>query len=365
MTLPPALRPLTDFATVLRQHGFAIAPDQTIGFIEAVGALGPRDIRDIRRAALAMFAIPKERETEFDALFRAVFFGQTIAAAAESEEEGVEAFEPTGETVEIEAGDEESEIGLEATVAERLGQRDLRGAGTEEALSTFARLAPERLPRRRSYRRAPSHRGDALDMRRMLRQAVRSDGELLSLFETRRKVRQRKILLLIDVSGSMQERTEDAMHFAHTLAQAALRFECFTLGTRLTRVTPALSVVDRDRALQRVAALVADIDGGTRIGEALQAFLAVPRYAGFARGAAVIVLSDGLERGEPDVMVDAVRRLSRMAWRVDWLTPLAADPEFRPETAALAAVLPWLDDLADGSGIDRVCHHVLQLARAA
>ncbi|NJM84575.1 MAG: VWA domain-containing protein, partial [Tabrizicola sp.] len=101
----------------------------------------------------------------------------------------------------------------------------------------------------------------------------------------------------------------------------------------------------------------------TRIGEALAAYLAVPRYAGFARGAAVVVLSDGLERGDPGVMVDAVRRLARMAWRLDWLSPLAADPGYRPATAALSQVLPVLTHLGDGSTTEAIAAHILGMAR--
>ena len=363
--LPKAVQPLLEFAVVLRRHGFAVSPDQDISFIEAVGVLGPRDIWDIRRAAVALFAIPKEREPEFDALFRAVFFGQTVAAEAVSESEEVDALEPTGETVELERGDEQSEVGLEAAAAERLGERRLSHAGDEAALAAFAKAARDDLPTRRSYRRTPAVKGDTLDLRRTLRRAVRQDGEVFRLSVSRRKRRQRKILLLVDVSGSMKERTEDLMRFAHALAHAAGRFEAYTLGTRLTRITRALVSSDRAEALRNVEQAVADIDGGTRIGDALQAFLAVPRYAGFARGAAVIVLSDGLERGNPDAMVDATRRLSRMAWRLDWLTPLAADPQFEPRTAALSGARPYLDSLSDGSNLGSICRHVLNLSRAA
>ena len=169
--------------------------------------------------------------------------------------------------------------------------------------------------------------------------------------------------MLIDISGSMKEHTEDSLRFAHALYRAAERMECFTLGTRLTRVTGAFRLRNPDRALERAAALAPDWDGGTRIGDALRAFLSVPRFAGLARGAAVTVLSDGLERGAPDAMVEAVQRLSRLAWRLSWLSPLAADTGFRPETAALSAVLPWLDDLGDGASPERLSAHVLGLGR--
>ncbi|QIE55794.1 VWA domain-containing protein [Pikeienuella piscinae] len=364
--LPPAIRPFVQFAAVLREHRFAVSPDQTIDFIEGVGLLGPRSIEDVRSAARALFAIPPEREAEFDALFRAIFFGQTIAAPAPSEDDDegeTEAHEPGGE-IEIEAEEDEEEAGAEATVVERLSHREIVGA-EDEALARFARLAPERLPRRRSYRRARARKGDQPDIRRAIRAAARRDGEIMVLPRRRRKERQRRIVLLIDVSASMKAETDAALRFAHALAQAADRVEIFTLGTRLTRITPALAPAGREQALARAASLIADIDGGTRIGDALQAFLAVPRYAGFARGAAVIVLSDGLERGDPAEMVDAVRRLSRAAWTLDWLTPLKADADFAPRTGALSAILPYLDQLGAGGRVEAVADHVLNIARAS
>src|SRR6185295_16943874 len=109
--------------------------------------------------------------------------------------------------------------------------------------------------------------------------------------------------------------------------------------------------------------LVSDWDGGTRIGDALQAFLAVPRFAGTARGAVVLIVSDGLERGNPKAMAGAVRRLAARAWHLSWMTPLAADPGFRPETEALKSILPHLDTLADAGSTERLCQHVLNLAQ--
>ncbi|MEM7496498.1 MAG: VWA domain-containing protein [Pseudomonadota bacterium] len=362
--LPRAVRPLVEFPALLRAHGFAIAPDQTIGFVEAVGLLGPRSLADIRRAGIAMMAIPREREPEFDALFRAFFLGQTLSAPALGDEDDeVEAHEPEGGSAEAEEGDDIGEVGARATAAERLTARGLESA-EDAALTRFARLAPARLPRRRSYRYGRARKG-ALDFRRTLRAAARRDGEAIRLLRRRRKARQRRVVLLIDISGSMKERTDERLAFAHTLARAADLAEVFTLGTRLTRITADLRGADRERALARVSRLVADFDGGTRIGEALQTFLAVPRYAGFARGALVIVLSDGLERGDPTAMVEATRRLSRMAWRLDWLSPLAADPAYRPETAGLAALTRDLAALGDGSGTGAIVDHVLRLERRA
>jgi uncharacterized protein with von Willebrand factor type A (vWA) domain len=170
-------------------------------------------------------------------------------------------------------------------------------------------------------------------------------------------------LLLIDVSGSMKARTEDNMKLAHTLVQVTSNIEVFTIGTRLTRVTRALRLKRREQALNAAAHLVSDWDGGTRIGDALKAFLAVPRFAGYARGAIVVVISDGLERGDPSALREAVTKLSRRSWRISWLTPLATGPAFRPQTEALVAIQTLVDDLVAGGTSAEVVSHLLSLGQ--
>lgn len=364
MSLPRAARPFVEFASVLRRKGFAAAPDQTIGFLKAVGILGPRDITDIYRAARALFGIPKDREAEFESLFRAYFLGHTVETPAVVEDgEEMQVREPTGSEGDVESLGEE-EPGTEATAVERLGRRAMTPEYDDAALYALSRELPARLPRRVSARREPAKRGDSIDRLGSLRAAARTDGELLNLRQRRRKKRQRRILLMIDISGSMADFTADRMRFAHALTRAAERIEVFAFGTRLTRITPALRVPDRAMALERLARTVADFDGGTRIGEALAAFLAIPRFAGFARGATVMVLSDGLERDDPGTLIKAARRLSRLAWRLDWLTPLAADQSYRPETQAMRAILPHIDSLSDGSAIPALAAHALNLGVA-
>ena len=151
------------------------------------------------------------------------------------------------------------------------------------------------------------------------------------------------------------------MKLAHTLMQAVNSAEIFTFGTRLTRVTRPLRLKRREQALNAVAHLVSDWDGGTRIGDALQAFLAVPRFGGYARGAAVIIVSDGLERGDVSALRDAVAKLSRRAWRLSWLTPLATSSGFVPQTEALIAIAPFVDEMADGGSSTAIVSHVLSL----
>ena len=362
--LPAAARHLAGFPPFLRRFEFRTSPEQTMAFLAAVELLGPRSIDDVRRAARATLSPEHERRAEFDALFRAWFHGEFAPVPGESgDETEVRVHEEEAEVFEPSESPEGNQSGRSATAAEALSHRRFRPERDPAFFRRFAREAPPRLPRRRGFRRARARKGEHLDLRRALRQALRHGGDTPELPRLRRRMRQRRILLLIDISGSMKEHTEHTLRFAHTLHRAAEGMECFTLGTRLTRVTGALRLRSADRALEKASLLAPDWDGGTRIGDALRAFLSVPRFAGLARGAAVVVVSDGLERGAPEAMVGAVRRLSRLAWRLSWLTPLAAEAGFYPETAALAAALPYLDDLEDGASAERLGAHLLSLGR--
>jgi uncharacterized protein len=361
--LPRAAKPFVAFSALLRANGFAVAPEQTTAFLAAVSLLGPRTIEDIRRAGHATLAPPPERRADFDALFDFHFLDQAepIAEEAAREDEEVRVRDEGRGVEEPLVSDTVNETGQAATIAEALSIRRLQAEGDAEALRRFSRAASARLPRRVGYRRMRSRRGASFDLRRTLREAVRHDGDVLSLPRLTRRRRQRRILLLIDVSGSMKARTEAHLRFAHALTQTVERAEVFTFGTRLTRVTRALRLKNREQALGGAATMVSDWDGGTRIGDALQAYLAVPRFAGYARGALTVILSDGLERGDPAAMRDAVARLARRSWRLAWLSPLATGADFRPETEALKAALPYIDDILDGSSVEAVCRELLTL----
>ena len=364
VTLPLAAQPFVAFASLLRANSFAVAPEQTTAFLSAIALLGPRSLHDVRSAAHALLAPPPERHDEFNALFDAHFLGAV--------ELGREVGEPDPDDLTVQedrpggfeppSSDDINEAGQAATAAEALSVRRFAEIDETDALRRFRRKASERLPLRRGYRRVASKHGTGLDLRRAMKEAIRNDGEIFRLPQFTRKQRRRNILLLIDVSGSMKARTEPHLRFAHALVRSAERIEVFTIGTRLTRVTNGLKRRNRDQALVAASALVSDWDGGTRIGDALQAFLSVPRFAGYARGAVVLILSDGLERGDPQSMTDAVRRLAARAWHISWITPLAADPGYRPQTAALKSILPMIDALADGSSTQRLCDHVLALS---
>ena len=365
VSLPPASAALHGFVTVLREHGFSIAPEQVVSFLAAVPLLGPRDIERVRLAARATLAPPPERTEEFDLLFDACFFDlaseapatleTTAAERDESEVLDVERAALTAEVVDIE------QSGRASTYGEVAGARTFAEQADDERLGELSRRLPATLPRRRGFRLRSASRGAFIDMRRTLRSAIRHDAEMVRLYRRSRRRDTRKVLLLIDISGSMKTHTEALMRIAHTVVQATRRVEVFTFGTRLSRITRALRHRDERQALAIAGAAVSDWDGGTRIGEAMQAFFAIPRFSAYASGAVCVVISDGLERGDPDLLAHYVRRLERLSWRLAWLTPLAGDPAFSPETAALKAIAPLVDDLADGAGIAPVSRYLLHI----
>lgn len=347
---PRALDPFLAFPRVLREEGFLAAPAQTESFLAAVGLLGPGSIRDVRRAAHAIFGPGPGRQQAFDDLFDMVFLGRAGLAPGEATtEEAPQAFD-AGDMQDLLPPEDEDPSGGDATERERLFARAFGPADDAALLAAFARALPAALPRRRSRRFETSGAGIA-DPRRAFRDMARRDGEVLVLPTQRRRSRQRRVLVLLDVSGSMKGGTEAALGIAHAIIRTAERAEAFTLGTRLTRVTRALRRRDRAQALALAAGLVADWDGGTRLGEALSVFLSVPRFASFARGALVIVVSDGLERGGPEALVAAMTRLRALAWRIVWLSPLAGGPGYRPETGAMRAILPLIDHLDAGGDL--------------
>ena len=363
--LPRAAHPFVTFGTLLRANGFAVAPEQTMAFLESVELLGPRSMMDIRRAAHATLSPPAERYAAFDALFNAHFLGASLPMLepADADEDTLPVQEADDDGFQPPLADEINETGQAATAAEALSVRQLLPQDEAGLLQRFMREVAGALPQRRGYRHRAANAGTTIDVRQLLKIAVKNDGEIIELPELRRKLRQRNVLLLIDVSGSMKARSDANLRFAHALTQAGQRIEVFTFGTRLTRITRALKLKNRDQALTAAADTVSDRDGGTRIGEALRAFLSVPRFAGYARGALVVIVSDGLERGDHTAMTDAVARLGARAWRLEWLTPFAADPGFKPETAALKSILPFLDHLGDASSTEGLIAELLSKAR--
>jgi uncharacterized protein with von Willebrand factor type A (vWA) domain len=209
------------------------------------------------------------------------------------------------------------------------------------------RLTP---PRRRTRRTRPAAAaGRTPDMRKTIRESMRMHGEPAKLFFRQRKTRLRPLILILDVSGSMADYSRHLLQFAHTAQHAAAKVEVFCFGTRLTRITKALEHRRPDSALEQAARTVVDWDGGTRIGQSLDTFVRRFGRGGLCRGGVVVICSDGLDRGDPQQLADAMARLSRLCYRIVWLNPhKGGDQNFRPSTLGMMVAAPHIDLLLSG-----------------
>jgi uncharacterized protein len=350
----PARDLLDGFLDALVAAGVPILVTRRVDLFRALTLTDLRSLDDLYWAARLTLLSGPEQIPPFDRLFDAWFrLGAMFEAVAPpTEDEAGAAPKPSLD------GDEPPPVGEPSEGAGREASRDeLRNrrrlvAATPDERTIWARIAetaPAALPCTIGRRRVRSRRAGTLDLRQSLARARRSGGEVTTLAYRRRPRRQRRVLVLIDVSGSQKAHSPDMLRFAHALTQAAERCETFTFGTRLTRVTDALRQPDVDRALAALTDVVLDFDGGTRIGDTFERLLANDRFVAFARGATIVVVSDGLERGDPEPMRRATARLARLGHRLLWLSPLAGDPAYRPETRGMRAVLPALDRLGDAS----------------
>ncbi len=270
---------------------------------------------EIERAAMPRLGIPAGRETDAEA-------GATPAPAAWSEEELLH----------------ERDFALYSD-AERAVARRLLGR--------LARRAPQRISRRT---RPTRRRRDVHDLRATVRLSLRHGGEFVERRYRTPARRPRRLVLVCDVSGSMAPYARMLLMYLQASVAARARVEAFVFGTRLTRVTRELAGRDPDRALQRAADAVQDWSGGTRIGDALSELNRVHGRR-IGRGALVVILSDGWDRGDPELLAAEMARLRRCAYRVVWLNPLAADPRYEPLTRGMQAALPHVDHLIPGNSL--------------
>jgi uncharacterized protein len=203
---------------------------------------------------------------------------------------------------------------------------------------------------RRSRRRRPGPRGRP-DLRRTVRRTLRAGGEPIDRAFTAPSTRPRRVILLCDVSGSMEPYSRALLRFLHAAVAAQARVEAFALGTRLTRLTRELATRDPDAALAAAARRVVDWSGGTRLGENLRVFNDRWGVRGLARGAIVVLLSDGWDRGDPEILAAQMARLRLVAHRVIWVNPLKATPEYAPLARGMAAALPYVDEFVAGHSL--------------
>ena len=268
-----------------------------------------------------------------------------------------------GSEVPAEPVDVDERVG--GSYAERLGMRDF-GDLTPEEREQVRRLMARMVWRPAdtlSRRRSPSPRGDRPDLRRTLRRMVRAEGDLLPLAVSHRRQRKRPLVILADVSGSMERYIELLLYFIHAARGRLGGVEAFVFATRLTRITREVRDRDPAAALRRIADSVPDWSGGTRIGEALRSFNQTWSRRVVRGGPVALVISDGWDRGDPELLRLEMARLARSVHRVVWLSPLAGRAGFAPETRGLRTVMPYVDDFLAG-GTLRDLHGLVRVLEA-
>ncbi|WP_114905891.1 vWA domain-containing protein [Ornithinimicrobium murale] len=353
-----AVQTLGGFARACRAAGLPVSADRERTFLQACAAVGLGDRDRVYWAGRATLTASQSDIEPYDQVFTGWFGGRAmhgVSLPAQSpptllqaslEEAGTD---PTGGDDEV----EEEAVRAAASATEVLRHRDIAALSPEDqdALRrTFATLTA-RPPTRPARRHTASHRG-SIDGRATVRAHLRALGEPDRIRRRRRVVRVRRVVLLVDVSGSMSPYADHVLRLAHRMVQAAPRTtEVFTLGTRLTHLTRALRERHPDRALLAAGETVPDWSGGTRLGETLGVFLRRWGRRGMARGAVVVVFSDGWEREAPEQLGEQMRQLRSLAHRVVWVNPHRGKSGYLPVQSGIVAALPSVDDFVAGHSL--------------
>ena len=343
------------FAQRLHDAGVAATPDRTGRFVRALVAARPATVTELTALARVTLVSGRADLEPFERVAAEVFAGARVGRTP-SAAMTVPVPAPPLALPDDDAGDEAAPVTDEeeaaraaASVVERLRTTDF-GQWTEDELADLRRLMSDLrvvAPMRPGRRHRRADHGNALDLRATLRKAHRTAGDPVHRVHRRPKERRRRIVLLADVSGSMEDYSRAYLHLLHGAVRAT-RAEAFVFATRLTRLTRVLRDTDPDEALAHVATLAPDWAGGTRIGEAVRRFNDEYGRRGLARGAVVVIVSDGWERADPTLLGEQMARLQRLAHRVIWVNPRAATEGFAPLAGGMAAALPHVDVLLSG-----------------
>jgi uncharacterized protein with von Willebrand factor type A (vWA) domain len=344
------------FARVLRGAGLRAPTGSVVTFVDALGRLRLDSRDQVYWAGRATLVRNPEDiplyDRSFQVFWHAVTSGPddepeppmhiTLAVDDDSDEGG-------DDQGGAEAGDE-PQITLRFSAMEVLRNKDFANYSDAELRDAQELMTRLRFigPPRRSFRNHRSSRGRRPDLPATLRSALRTGGEPIRRHWKEPGERLRRLVLLVDVSGSMEPYARALLRFVQAAVSGRQKVEAFAIGTRLTRVTRELNSRDPDKALSQASTRVLDWSGGTRLGESLRTFNDQWGVRGMARGAIVVVLSDGWDRGDPQVLADEMQRLQRIAYHIIWVNPLKVTPGYAPLARGMAAALPYVDSFVEG-----------------
>lgn len=376
------LPPLVAFGRELRALGIPVGTGRILTFARAVAALGLTDRESLYWAGRATMIGRKEDFAAYDDAFADWYRGLiqqgelriefTLPTSGGAKRQVDWGEQPDNLEVTLggvaaqwrSAGDEEPEddeetsIRIVASGVEVLREKSFPDLTEEERtrVAAMIRRLAVTVPVERTRRTKPASKGATFDIRRTLRRSLRTQGEPFERARRARKSRTRPLVLILDISGSMAPYARALMQFGYAAMAAGRRVEVFVFGTRLTRVTRTLRTKDPDRAMHEIGKQVADWEGGTRIGDSLKTLLDGWSQRAALRGAVVVLCSDGLERGDPELLKAQMARLRRLAHRVVWVNPLKGSPRYEPLARGMAAAMPSIDEFLSGHNLESLEH---------
>jgi uncharacterized protein with von Willebrand factor type A (vWA) domain len=351
------VRHVVTFGRVLREAGLEVGPGRVVDALRALDAVRLDRQEDVY-FALRQTLVSRQDELDlFDRAFLAWFLRAPVLPP--EQRPTVEIARRIGETPTSNVGDAQPDdsggdpVELGASGHELMREKDFGEMTPDEfriARRLIAKIASAR-PRRASRRRRRDVRGDRLDMRRLIRQSLRTGGDPIARPVRARKLVPRKLVVLCDVSGSMDSYARALLLFLHAAVGSGPGVEVFAFGTHLTRLTAELGTRDPSAALERCTEAVHDWGSGTRIGASLAQFNAIYGKRALTRGAVVLIVSDGWEREGTELVTREMARLSRAAFAVVWVNPLKGDPRYQPLAGGMRAALPFVDRFVSGHNV--------------
>ena len=365
------VRHVVTFGRVLREAGIEVGPGRVADALRGLAAVDLTSQPDVFWTLRQTLVSRHDELDLFDRAFAAWFLRAPIhpdgRGAVPEPAQAQKLVQPSSEAALRGEEDEEDGEPLElgASAHELLREQDFAEMTPEEfararrLIAAIARMRPQRASRRR----AADPRGDLLDMRRLVRRCLRTGGDPLERPYRARKDVPRKLVVLCDVSGSMDAYTRALLLFLHAVVGTGSGVEAFAFGTRLSRLTPELATRDPEAALGRASAAVTDWGSGTRIGASLKEFNDVFGRRALSRGAVVVVVSDGWERQDPELVGREMARLARAAYAVVWVNPLKGNPEYQPLAGGMRAALPFVDRFLPGHNLRSLEELATVLAR--
>jgi len=370
----PAERMAVTFARVLRGAGLRVPMGSVLTFVDALGQVGVDNRESVYWAGRATLVRRPEDIDLFDRSFAIFWMAAASGMVEEAAHEEVhitlaiddDSDEGNDDPGATEANDDPTLV-LRFSAMEVLRNKDF-AAYTDDEL----RLAQDLMsqlrfigPPRQSFRYRASRHGRRPDLPATVRASLRAGGEPIRRHWRDPGERLRRLVVLLDISGSMEPYARAMLRFVHAAVSGRQRVEAFAIGTRLTRMTKELHSRDPDTALSAASKRVHDWSGGTRLGDCLRTFNDQWGVRGMARGAIVVILSDGWDRGDPQVLADQMQRLQRITYQTVWVNPLKVTPGYAPLARGMAAALPFVDDFVEGHSLSAMQELARVIANAA